>query len=290
MKTTLPLLVLAVLAITFLPAAAAHVTVTSVPPTGPIPAGQPSVITVTLSSLCPVVAAEYAQKPALELALVPDAEGREPPAYLPFVGEVVPFTVDMCDPTTLNVETTGTITVTPSAMAPAFQDIPLQPGAIGETNEGGEFTLQVAYAWSAKVVSANLTEGQNGTLVLEVTANADTILKLSSDHLHVPAEVEVASPLLTGNLTRRVEVPVMAMHGGAAQVTVSAVAKGKPATGPTTGSPVVLTATVLPALNTTEHGEHAEHDHEAATKDSPAPVGALTGVGLLALALAMRRR
>lgn len=292
MSRTALVLLAGLVALTALPPAAAHVTVSSVPPTAPIAPNQPTAIEVTLSVLCPVVLAEYAQRPTLDLALVPDADGVEPPAYLPFVGETVPFTVDMCDPASATVSTTGTVTITPTSLAPAFQDIPLQPGAVGETNEGGAFTLQVAYAWSAKVVEANLTAGMDGTLVLEVTANADTILRLEAGHgLEAPAEVEVASPLLAGQATRRVEVPVKPGHAGDGALTVSAQAKGKDAT----GSPMTLAFTVLPGLNGTAamggHGPGEDgHAHEAEgnAKDTPAPAAALLAVALIVVAL--RRR
>jgi hypothetical protein len=290
MNRTAVLLLACLAALAAAPLASAHVTVTSVPPAGPIPPGQPTAVEVTLTVLCPVILAEYAEKPTLDLALVPDADGVEPPAYLPFVGETVPFTIDMCDPASASVSTTGLVTITPSAMAPAFQDIPLQPGAVGETNEGGDFTLQVAYAWSVKVVDANLTAGENGTLVLEVTANADTLLRLDGGHgLEVPAEVEVASPLLAGQATRRVEVPVKAEHAGNMTLTVSAQAKGRDAT----GSPMALAFTVLPGLNATAEGGHDhEHEHEEETesdsKGAPAPAAPLLALALLALAL--RRR
>jgi hypothetical protein len=285
MNRTVALLLVGLAALTALPLASAHVTVTSVPPTAPVPAGKPTEVSVTLSALCPVVIAEYAQKPELQLALIADGV-HDPPAWLNFTGDAVPFTLSECG-TDGYAHTTGMVTLTPGPLAPAFQPIALQPGAVGETNEGGSFNLTVAYVWNVTLVSADLTAGENGTLVLDVTANADTILMLASEHgLSAPAEVEVASPLLDGKATRRIEVPVNAEHPGAGEITVSAKAKGKDAT----GAPFALAFTVLPALNATS-GEHSEDGHthdEEDSKESPMPVAPLLAIALLAVAL--RRR
>jgi MYXO-CTERM domain-containing protein len=285
MNRTVAVLLAGLAALTVLPLSAAHVQVTSVPPSGPVPADKPTEVSVTLSALCPVVVAEYAQKPELQLALVADGV-HDPPAWLAFTGDAVPFTVAECG-TDGYAHTTGMVAITPGALAPAFVPIALQPGAVGETNEGGAFNLTVAYAWNVTLVSADLTAGANGTLVLDVTANADTILLLGSAHgLAAPAEVEVASPLLDGKATRRIEVPVKAEHAGVGEFTISAKAKGKDAT----GAPFALAFTVLPGLDATAHDHAAdEHTHaEADSKASPMPVAPLLAVALLALAL--RRR
>ncbi|MFA5943901.1 MAG: hypothetical protein WC876_05490 [Candidatus Thermoplasmatota archaeon] len=290
MNRTVALVLAGLLAVTVLPAAAAHVTVTSVPPNEPLKPGIPTAIPVTVSVNCAIYVAEYstAQVESLDLALVATADGVEPPTYLPFVGETIPFTIDMCDPTSANVQGAGTVTITPSNLAPAFQPIPLQPGAVGETNEGGNFTLEVAYAWSAKLLETNLTAGEPGLLVFEVTANADTVLKLKAvgHGLTVPAEVDVPSPLRNGQATRRVEVAVTADHGGTYEVTVAAAAKGRDAT----GSPFTLSLAALPARNATaDHGAMADDHHNEESKDSPAPVAPLLAVALLVLALRRRR-
>lgn len=293
------LLLAAVAALAVLPVAAAHVHVAVVVPTGPLPVGQATEIPVTISNAaCPVGVAEYAPTWQLTLGIV----NPEPPAFLQTLGETVPFGPEQCT-TSGTLESSGVVTLTPTPNAPAFQDIPLQAGAVGEANDGGEFTIQVAYfATTQVVVPESVEAGAPFELVVELTANADTVLlfaPMDGEHAEhadlggLPAEFDVPSPLVNGSANRTVRIQAtpmpMAEHGNHASqlhFTLTPVAKAdRTATGPTQHVTVALTA---PA-NMSHSGDHDEDSHHDETGQEAPSLGLAAILVAIALALVVRR-
>lgn len=71
------------------------------------------------------------------------------------------------------------LNLTIGVAAPAFEDFELQPGVVGGENEGGAFTIQVAYdpAFSAPGTLSfdSIAGGTTATIPLTVAANADSV-------------------------------------------------------------------------------------------------------------------
>jgi hypothetical protein len=295
------------------PFAAAHVNVSSQAPTEPVPVGVPAIVNVTLSALCPVVVAEYSTKPELQLTL-----DNTTPEYLPFVGDTVPFTINQCSTSPSGggyAYTTGKISITPTLMAPAFQLIRLKPGAEGETNQGGEFNLTVGYnGFINATLPSNVKVGDPFMLMLNVTANADTTLKIEVNphqgmsNPGLPSEFFVDSPLLAGSPTRMVHVAVPGgwgarhgQHDGGNQS--SPQANGTPTmvdhSAHGTASKLVFTITPVAIVNATaigvpfegaitflaaDQGGDDHHEEPKESKDTPVPSLAILLLALLAFA------
>jgi hypothetical protein len=292
MNRTVALLLAGLAALTAVPAATGHVTITVDPLDQPLQVGVPTVATLHFSEPCFEMPAEMAAgNDELTAALAATA-----PAYVNATGETVPWTIEDCDPTAVPfalVRAQAELTLVVDPLAPALTPLSIPVtyvNANGESAEGVPLNVTVAYAWNVTVVSADLTAGQDGVLVVDVTANADTTLLFTGGHgITVPAQVEVPSPLLDGKPTRRIEVPVKAEHAGNGTVTVSAQATGRDAV----GAPFALTLAVLPAANATAVGDGHGHEEagktDADSKGAPAPAAPIAALALLGLALLRQR-
>jgi hypothetical protein len=195
-----------------LPIASAHVVVTANAPKTPIPADAPTSVPITFSANCAVVLAEYEAMGNTELQII----AKDPPAWLPAVGDKIPFEFSMCG-TDANVRSTGNLVFTPGPLAPGLQPIQVIAMAEGESGEIA-FNLTVAFLGLISIEPMAPVMVHNGTaageLVLNITANAAGLLMFSTlapaasgTFAGLPETQDMESPLLANTTSKIVRVP-----------------------------------------------------------------------------------
>lgn len=291
--------------------AAAHVTVTA---TGPeeVQVGVPFTIEAEVRANCAVVVAEYQAMGETELffGLPPD----HPAYFVNHTGAPFAWTAEQCslDPAEQgNAVGVGSMTLEVTAAAPAFTVLNLSVVSYGNdpaVPEGGDpaiVPIRVAYhavgALAAAKAGHDVAHGDDGNhtgqaieLILNYTTNAESLLTVeavsSAGEVHAIDAVAVTPPSFDNK--SRSEVELLAHFQPPAEWSTADLTFNAFLTPVAGGAKVpVGTATLSLANDAAEtHDEHSDEEHEhAEDKESPAPVFAFVGLGLLAFA-AIRRR
>lgn len=295
MRNAAPLLLAALL--TFSASAAAHITVTVAPLDQPLVVGVPTEVTVHFSEPCFEVLPQEAQgQDSVSSGLTPDA-----PTTFTWVGENVPFTTAMCDPTTVPlalVEADAKLTLTAEPDAPGLTNITLPVTSYlgGSTTPGETVNLIVQVAYFANAtLKIGTPAGTGATRIVPVTltysANAQTNLTLAGSATSgtltgLPAKTELVVPsTLNKTLLTKTFNATFASAGAASTLTVTATLA------PKAGGPVKTFTTTLavPAYNSTATGDGHDHTHSEEPKKTPLPLPVLV-IGLGAALFVARRR
>lgn len=167
--------------------AQAHTTIEATAPQGPFVRGETYTVPTTAYINCAVIGAEYSEGQELVFSIANAAD-------IPWINATETtqaISAFNCEPGTaagtpgLYNILSADVEFTISDLAPAFLGpVMFQPGAFGETNQGGDFEVEVAYepTFSASLAqtSYDYEEGSGIMTVLvslENTANADSVFQ-----------------------------------------------------------------------------------------------------------------
>jgi hypothetical protein len=295
------------LSLILLPGAAAQATVTATAPADPIMPGSTLTVPVTFSADCATVLTEYDASGTTELEIELKEGG---PAWLTGVGDTIPFSFDMCDPTSATVESTGNLVLTAASTAPGLKPFNVEVGAKGE--EGSTtVSILIAYVGSFSFESEGpefmLDEG-NGTasFVLNYTGNADSMgmIEVTGEPEFgtiegLPPTLDLDSPL-TDNLTSR-RIPLeFTYHANPGanfsmdMVTLSVMAHAKDDPSLMTEPQTIMFHFMMMDHDMMGHEGHEEGEHDHSTHEHGSNVPgfdlALVVVAALAVAFVARRR
>jgi MYXO-CTERM domain-containing protein len=310
------LLVLAFLAAA--PLASAHITLTVTPPADPVTPFATASIAVAAAADCVdmfVLAPGTASiDRTLELS-------EATPASFAWTGETLTFPATGCVAGQGTSDDSGSVLITPNGRVPAFLDVPLE--VVCDECEEGAFTMQVGYyADVTATVPTGIKAGTPFQVKLDVSTNYDTDLRITVSKAGAKAtlasfasEVKVDSPLLINETSRTITLdlqtggPTSGWTSDEIEITVQPVARGKAINGTaatvklpiandqvaasasTSGSKTATgTSTVRPSSSSTSGALTATGTTTAdGKKDSP-PASPFVALGLVALAVALRRR
>lgn len=283
----------------------AHVTVGAEPYTEPVVVGQPFNLTVLFSEPCFEMPIELATgNDELTAILDPTA-----PAYATSTaGQTVPWTIEDCDPTdpTGRLVQAALLTVVVDSFAPGLTQVAIPVNYRNANGEsGGKHDVNVTIAYFANgTLSAAAPTGHDAThasgtstlveLTLDYATNAESVLTVeattTSGAIAPIAEATLTPPSFDNKsrgLTTVTAVVTPPAEGGSADLTFKAFLA--PKAGGDKVQVGLATLRITHAAPETHDG-HSDEEHEhAEDKESPAPVFAFVGLGLLAFA-ALRRR